>query len=148
MPYVIAAVVMSTGLAWTLHLIVAPEPWAVDSAFSIAIGTLVLSIVAMTGLLLGRGRWTRYFAIGLIAAELLIVVVADFEPWLFIAVVGSGLALIGLAGPWLKGWLRERPTAGSPGAIPLGLDPPGIERQSPVMINAGPPVGNSVFHRP
>lgn len=121
MPYVIAALVMATGLAWTMHLIVAPEPWAFDSAFTIAIGTLVFSIVAMTGLLLGRGRWTRFFAAGLIVAQLLIVLVADIEPWLLIALAGSVLSLIGLAGPWLRGWLRERPAAGSPGAVPLGL---------------------------
>ena len=121
MPYVIAGLVMGTGLSWTIHLIVAPEPWEVDSAFTIAIGTLVFSIVAMTGLLLGRGRWTRYFATGLIVVQLLIVLVADFEPWLFIALVGSALSLVGLAGPWLQGWLRERPTAGSPGLVPLGL---------------------------
>jgi hypothetical protein len=121
MPHVIAALVMATGLAWTIHLIVAPEPWAVDSAFAIALGTLVFSIVAMSGLLLSRGRWTRYFANGLIAAELLILLVADFEPWLLVAVVGSVLSLVGLNGPWLKGWLRERPAAGSPGVIPLGL---------------------------
>lgn len=121
MPYAIAALVMATGLAWTIHLIVSPDPWAVDAAFTIAIGTLVFSIVAMTGLLLGRGRWTRFFAIGLIATELLIVLVADFEPWLLAAVAGSALSLMGLAGPWLKGWLQERPAAGSPGPIPLGL---------------------------
>lgn len=121
MPYVIAALVMATGLAWTIHLIVAPEPWEVDSAFTIAIGTLVFSIVAMTGLLLGRGRWTRYFAAGLIVAQLLIVLVAEIEPWLLIALAGSALSLVGLAGPWLDGWLRERPAAGSPGVVPLGL---------------------------
>ncbi len=121
MPYLIAALVMGTGLAWTIHLIVAPEPWAFDSAFTIAIGSLVFSIVAMTGLLLGRGRWTRFFAAGLIIAQLLIVLVADIEPWLLVAVAGSLLSLVGLAGPWLSGWLRERPAAGSPGVIPLGL---------------------------
>lgn len=52
MPFVIAATVMATGLAWTVHLIVAPDPWPADSALAIAIGALVLSIVAMAGLLL------------------------------------------------------------------------------------------------
>ncbi len=121
MPYVIGALVMATGLSWTIHLMVAPEPWAVDSAFTIAIGTLVFSIVAMSGLLLGRGRWTRYFATGLVAVQLLIVLVADFEPWLLIALACSVLSLVGLAGPWLQGWLRERPATGSPGAVPLVL---------------------------
>jgi hypothetical protein len=121
MPFLIAALVAATGFAWTIHLIVAPAPWAADAALAIAIGTLVLSIVAMTALLLGRGRWTRYFAAGLVLAELLIVVVADIEGWLIVAVALSGLTLIGLGGPWLQGWLRERPAAGAPGPRPLVL---------------------------
>ncbi len=121
MPYLIAALVMVAGFAWTIHLVVSPHPWAVDSAFTIAMGTLVLSIVAMTGLLLSRGRWVRYFAIGLVVTELLILLVAEVEPWLIIAVAASGLALVGLAGPWLQGWIRERPAADSPGVIPMGL---------------------------
>lgn len=121
MPFVIAATVMATGLAWTVHLIVAPDPWPVDSALAIAIGALVLSIVAMAGLLLGRGRWTRFFAIGVVIAEMLIAVVARYEGWLIAGLVLGGLSLAGLGGPWFKGWLRERPAAGSPGIKPIAL---------------------------
>lgn len=121
MPYAVAGAVMAAGAAWTIHLVVAPEPWAIDSAMTIAIGILVLNIVAMSGLLLGRGRWTRYFAAGLVAVQLLLVLVADVEPWLVAALVLSAVALGGLAGPWFKGWLRERPAAGSPGPIPIAL---------------------------
>ena len=121
MPFVIAATVMAAGLAWTIHLVVAPSPWAEDSALAIAIGALVYSIAAMTALLLGRGRWTRYFAVGLLVAELLIVTVADVTGWLIAAVALSGAALAGLWGPWFKGWLRERPAAGAPGPEPLAV---------------------------
>ncbi len=121
MPFVVAVLVMAAGLAWTIHLIVAPSPWAEDSAMAIAIGTLVFSIAAMTSLLLGRGRWTRFFAIGLLIAEMAIAVVADLEGWLVAAIALSGLALTGLFGPWLKGWLRERPAVGAPGIEPILL---------------------------
>ncbi|MCP4967779.1 MAG: hypothetical protein GY926_21415 [bacterium] len=121
MPFVVAALVMGAGLAWTIHLVVSPEPWAVDSAMAIAIGTLVLSIVAMTALLLGRGRWTRPFAAGLVVLEMMIAIVATFDGWLITALVLSGLSLAGLGGPWFKGWLRERPAAGAPGPAPISL---------------------------
>ncbi len=121
MPFLIAATVMATGLAWTVHLVVAPDPWAPDSALAIAIGILVLSIVAMTALLLGRGRWTRYFAMGVVVAELLIAAVGEYEGWLVAGVALSGLSLAGLGGPWFKGWLREQPAAGSPGGQPIAL---------------------------
>ncbi len=121
MPFLIAGLVMAAGLAWTVHLVVAPAPWATDSALAIAIGTLVLSIVAMTALLLSRGRWTKGFAAGVVVAELLIATVADYEGWLIAALALSGIALAGLGGPWFKGWLRERPAAGSPGWKPIAL---------------------------
>ncbi len=121
MPFVIAATVMAAGLAWTLHLVATPSPWEIDSALAIAIGTLVFSIFAMTALLLSRGRWTRYFAAGLICCELLIALVGEFDGWLIAAMVLSALALIGLGGPWFKGWLRERPAAGAPSPAVMAL---------------------------
>ncbi len=121
MPFLISALVMITGLAWTLHLVVSPDPWAVDSALAIAIGTLIYSIVAMAALLLGRGRWTRYFAIGLVTVEMLIATVGDLEGWLIGGLILGGLTLAGLGGPWFKGWLRERPAAGAPGIQPILL---------------------------
>lgn len=121
MPYAIAILVMAAGLTWSLHLVASPAPWTADSALAIAIGTLVLSIVALTGLLLGRGRWTRRFAVGLLIAEMGIALVADFDLWLIGALVLTGFALIGLFGPWLKGWVRERPAAASPGVEPILL---------------------------
>ena len=121
MPFLIAALVMASGLAWTIHLVVSPEPWAPDSAFAIAIGTLILSIGAMAALLLGRGRWTRHFAAGLVGAELLIATVADVGGWMIAAVVLSAVTLAGLWGPWFKGWLRERPASGAPGLKPISI---------------------------
>ncbi len=121
MPLTIAVLVMAAGLAWTIHLVVSPAPWAADSALTIAVGTLVLSIAAMTALLLSRGRWTRFFATGLLIAETAIAVVAELEPWLVLGLALTGLALTGLFGPWLRGWLRERPAAGSPGVEPILL---------------------------
>ncbi|MEA2000936.1 MAG: hypothetical protein U9N84_03490 [Actinomycetota bacterium] len=121
MPFLISALVMITGLAWTLHLVVSPHPWAVDSALAIAIGTLIYSIVAMAALLLGRGRWTRYFAIGLVTAEMFIATVADFDGWLIAGLILGGFSLAGLGGPWFKGWLRERPAAGAPAIQPILL---------------------------
>jgi hypothetical protein len=121
MPFLIAALVMASGTAWTIHLVVSPDPWAADSALAIAIGALCLSIGAMAALLLGRGQWTRHFAAVLVAAELLIATVGDLGGWMVAAIILSGASLAGLWGPWFKGWLRERPTAGSPGLKPIAV---------------------------
>ena len=121
MPFVIAAATMAAGFAWTVHLLVSGDPWEADSAMAIAIGTLTLSIAAMTALLLSRGRWARYFAITLLVAELLIALVAELTGWAIAALVLSALALAGLGGPWMHGWLRQRPAAGAPGGVPIAL---------------------------
>jgi len=121
MPYAIAALVTAAGLSWTLHLVASPAPWAADSALAIAIGALVFSIAALPALLLGRGQWTRYFAICVLMAELSIALVAEFDVWSVAAMALTALALVGLFGPWLKGWIRERPAAGSPGVEPVLL---------------------------
>jgi len=121
MPFLISALVLATGLVWTIHLVVAPDPWSADAALALAIGTLVFSIIAMTALLLGRGRWTRKFAAVIVGAELLIATVGDFEGWLIAGIALSGISLAALGGPWFKGWLRERPAAGAPGIHPILL---------------------------
>jgi len=121
MPHAIAAAVMLAGMLWTVHLVATPDPWELDAAMAIAIGTLVLSIAAMASLLLSRGRWTRYFAVALLVAELLIALVTEVDGWLIAAFVATGIALIGLGGPWFKGWLRELPAADSPGYEPIVL---------------------------
>jgi hypothetical protein len=121
MPFLVAGLVAATGLSWTIRLVVSPDPWAADSALAIAIGTLCLNVGTMTALLLGRGRWTRYFAIGLITVELLLATVGNLNSWALAAIVLSAASLIGLGGPWFKGWLRERPAANSPGVGPIAL---------------------------
>jgi hypothetical protein len=120
-PFVIAALAAGTGMCWAVHLVVAPEPFAADSALALAIGTVMFTIIAVTALLLGRGRWARLFAMALICAELLIAVVSPLEPWSVAGIALSGLTLTGLGGPWLRGWLRQRPAAGAPGPVPMAL---------------------------
>jgi len=121
LPFFIPPLVAGSGFAWTVHLLVAPDPWAVDAGMAIAIGTLMFSLIAMAALLLSRGRWTRYFAAGVVTAELAIGIVAKIDAWAAVGIGLGGLALAGLGGPWLQGWLRERPAAGSPGYRPMTL---------------------------
>lgn len=120
-PFLIATLVAAAGLSWAAHLIAAPDPFAVDSAIAVAIGALLFTTIAVAGLLLGRGRWTRFFSIGLLATELLIAAVSPLDAWAVLAIGMTGLGLTGLMGPWLQGWLRQRPAAGAPSAAPMVL---------------------------
>jgi hypothetical protein len=114
-PHLIAALVFLSAAAWSLHLAVAPEPFAPSSAAAIAIGLAIFGLIALTGLLLARGRWARYLAMAVAAATAILAVALEPGPWYVIGLVLSGLTIIGLTGPWLDGWVRRFPSADGPG---------------------------------
>lgn len=120
-PFLIAALVAASGLSWTIRLAALPDPFAADSALAVAIGVLIFTAIAVAGLLLGRGRWTRPFAAGLLGTELLIAAVSPLDLWALITLILTGLGITGLLGPWLRGWLRQRQPANAPGAAPMAL---------------------------
>jgi hypothetical protein len=113
--------VVAAAIAWTLHLGAAPDPFAAASGLMLAAGLVVFSLVDATGLLLSRGRWSRRLGLALAAAGGGIFVGTDGSLVGGVAVLLSGAALLGLTGPWLDGWIRQRPAAEGPGPWPLGV---------------------------
>ena len=82
---------------------------------------LSLSIAAATGLLLARGRWSRWTAMTIPAAWTVVAIVADAgTAWLVAA--ATAIAVIALAaGPGTVGWLRQRSSADGPPPLAVGL---------------------------
>jgi hypothetical protein len=120
-PYVIVAGIVAASIAWTIHLGGEPDPLAIDSALSIAVGLVVFSVIDAAGLLLSRGRWARRLGFVLTASGAALFVLTELTVMSLAALALSGLSLLGLAGPWLDGWIRKRPAAGGPGVKPLGV---------------------------
>jgi hypothetical protein len=120
-PYTIAALVFLAPAAWSLHLGLEPEPFALSSAAVIAIGLLMGGLIGVAGLLLSRGRWSKNLGRAMIAATLTLAVVVEPTPTYWVALSLSALAMVGLTGPWLKGWVREFAAADGPGTHPVLL---------------------------
>jgi hypothetical protein len=106
-----------TGLVGTIglvHLALAPDPFSEQRSLLVAVGMAVLTLVVTTGLLLARGRWSRWALLALGAAWMGLALRDDLEP-VSIALLGGSAALVSMAiGPWLPRWLRHRPSAEGP----------------------------------
>jgi hypothetical protein len=150
-PHLIAALVFLSAAVWSLHLAVAPDPFAPSSAAVIAIGLVILALISLTGLLLVRARWAKYLATALVASTAILAIVLEPGPWYVAGLVLSALTIAGLAGPWLDGWVRRFPSADGPGPravllvlLTLGLvpavgiaSPAGLEVPHGVLGGAG-----------
>lgn len=114
-PISVAASLAASGLAFAAHLALAPEPFAASSGLVVAVGIVIFTVIAVIGLLINRGKWSRVLSIVLVAGILGLGAVTEPTVWALLG-VGTALgALFGLTGRWLSGWIRPRPSATGPG---------------------------------
>ncbi len=121
-PQISAALVAVSSTSLAVHLAIAPAPFAPSSAAVVAIGAVVFATLVVVGLVLVRGRWARLLGVAVEIAVLGIAATGrDFDGWALAAVVTAlgGLGL--LAGRWLDGWIRGRPSATGPDPKAVGL---------------------------
>jgi hypothetical protein len=116
-----AALTAAAALA-AVRLVVDPEPFAADAAGLLAAAVLVLALVAVTGILLSRGRWSRVLAAACAAGLVALAAAAPLDLLGVAAVLAAGVALGGAAGPWLnRAWLRHRPSSEGPPPAAVAL---------------------------
>lgn len=120
-PFVISTAIVAGALALSIHLALQPDPFASGPSAVLAAGVLLFAVITAAGLMLSRGRWALRLAFTMVGAQFGLAMALDIAPWLVAALVLNGVALAGLAGPWLKGWLRLRPAADGPGPRPVLL---------------------------
>ena len=120
-PFTISAAIVAGSFALTAHLAIVPEPFASDSAALLATGVIMFALITAAGLLLSRGRWARRLGFAVVTGQLSLGLVVDLGAWEVITLGLNTLALAGLTGPWLRGWLRQRPAATGPGTRPVLL---------------------------
>jgi hypothetical protein len=106
-PLLTAALLGACTLLGSIGLILDPAPFSGHSAALVGMGAVALTTVTVAGVLLARGRWSRWMAI--------VVAALWFTP----AVAGTlgivdGLTMAAAvttatvaAGPWLGRWLRH-----------------------------------------
>lgn len=113
-PLTLSALLGITASAGIVRLALDPDPFSPGSAGLLAIGLGVLSVVTIAGVLLARGRWSRWVATALGGSWLTAGAVAELDGLGVVVVVGAA-AVIGVAvGPWIPRWVRRRPSAQGP----------------------------------
>ena len=120
-PLIISGLFAAAELLWSIRLTVSPEPFSPGSSALVVAGIVLYTVIANVGMLLVRAPWARWLA--LTTAICTVVVGAlggELDPLSITAAVLSLVAIGGLAGPWLKIWLRQRPGAGA-GTVAVAL---------------------------
>ncbi|HSG78671.1 MAG TPA: hypothetical protein VLD62_03750 [Acidimicrobiia bacterium] len=121
----VAASVVTASLVWSVRLALDPDPFASDAAGVIAVASTALAVVAVTGMLVARGRWSRRLAGGLVALWLGLAATMPLDGLGVAGLAAAGVAAAALAGPWLGGWIRLLPSANGPEplvvAVVLGI---------------------------
>jgi hypothetical protein len=120
-PLVAASLLGSAAAGVIVRLALEPEPFGPESAAAISLGTGLLAIVTVAGLLLARSIWARASSVVLASSCFAIVLAGDLDLG---AAFISALALAAVAaaaGPWLQRWIRRLPAADGPPPAAVGL---------------------------
>lgn len=112
-PLSIALLLVAATGAGAIGLAVAPDPFAGDAAALITAGLVIAALVAVSGTLLARGRWSRPL-VATTAAVWIGVGAAQTSTTGLVTALIAAAALAAVAGPWLGRWLRHLPAADGP----------------------------------
>jgi hypothetical protein len=100
----------------------ATDPGTLDPAATVIVlaGMVVAALTAYVGLVLVRAPWGRWSLLASVVAGLMLASVAGgWMFWLDLAL--AGVAVVGLAGPWLRLWVRHAPVVDAPGPAVIAL---------------------------
>lgn len=101
-----SAAVVAGLVAFTLD----SGSYSPSSVGLISIGVLASTVVADVGFLLVRAPWGRW---GLVLVTTVSMVLGTFDSGVagYLVLALGGVSIVGLAGPWLRFWVRQRPAA-------------------------------------
>jgi hypothetical protein len=113
-PILTATLLSVSGGSLAVRLALDPAPFAPSSGAVVALGAVLFTVIEVVGLMLVRGRWVRNLGLGLGAGFAAVGAVLEPDPWSLVAIATALGAAAVLAGRWLEGWLRGRPSATGP----------------------------------
>jgi|GEM_PF-1844343 len=113
-PLLVAGSIAVAGAATAAHLATSPAPFSTSSAAVVAIGLVVYTTIAVTGVAVVRSRWAHRLSIVTVVADLAVVAIGEFDLAAWIALAAALAALGGLASRLVDGWFRKRRSATGP----------------------------------
>ncbi len=118
-PIAIAILLALSNVSWAAQMITDPDPWAGFGPVSFVIGASIVAVLAIVGLLLGRAPWSLHITAILGATYIVGYLTISAPNGFGYAALGfAALAVVAAYGPWLKTWMRKRPSAIGPGRVP------------------------------
>lgn len=118
-------------------------PFSETSVAMIVFGLIAIALVGLAGLILVRAPWSRWILGGAVTtATLLASIGGGARLWILLLV--SSVAIIGIAGPWLTLWVRQEPAAESLGPVPVILMASGAA--APILVGLASHGGVGLLH--
>lgn len=110
------------SLLWATVIATTDHPWPGAAAVLLSADLVLMSTIALVGIVLGRSRWARRLGVAVSVAGLVLGVFLEVGVLWALAVAASAAAVGAMTGPWLKGWVRERPAALGPPSVAVILE--------------------------
>lgn len=132
------------GMGWAVLTGAATDPLDGSSALAVAFGFVLATTIASAAMMLARAPWGRWLAVGTVGGGLAWAAAAGGGAAVWVWVAASFAALVALLGPWLRVYLRRRPSASPIGWEPvaLGLGAAGLTP----LVGLASPEGLAITH--
>lgn len=113
-PLAVSLLLGGSATAAIVGLAFDSEPFSSIAASLFALGGGLLTLITVAGLLLARGRWARWMALGLGVVWFGEAVAGPFDIASIATMVLATATATAAAGPWLQRWVRHLPAADGP----------------------------------
>jgi hypothetical protein len=105
---------LAAAAAWVLTLAFGEPEIGSTAATVAAADLLIVTLVAIIGLVVTRAKWARRFSVVVIGLMAVMALAMPISNYWVIALLLSGLAVVAVTGPYLDDYLRPPETGGPP----------------------------------
>ena len=113
-PLIISLLLGVSAVAGSVGFALDPKPYSEQSALLITIGLVALTLATVSGVLLARGRWSRWMSLVVAALWFMQGIIRSIDLPGVATIVAAVAAASIAAGPWLGRWLRRLPAVDAP----------------------------------
>lgn len=132
------ATIQLASLTWALALLVDASPLEAAPALLVGLGILVMSTVAMIGMIAVGGRWAHRLGLVDIGFMVVLAVIRPIDVVWAVAVGVTAISLLALLSPIVTRSIRKLPSASGP--PPRAITPPLLLLATPAVLGF---LGNS-----
>jgi len=117
---VFASLSAVTVVAGLTAFAIDPAKFSASSAALVSLGLLLCTVTAVTGFLLVRAPWGRWGLCGVTGIAMVLSTTNQTNVVIGVMALGA-IAIVGLAGPWVRFWVRQQPIPDGPNTVAVSL---------------------------